>query len=1046
MDNRKPIQSLYLFFAFFALLTSFVVCAQEPDISDFIGDGTLPDWVDKIHIPDNYEVPQNTITNGTYYLLVNRQNKIEQDQSVRSFSRFATLIVNQKGIEHNSQIELKFDPSYQQIILNHLHVIRNGKIIDKLQDTEFSLLHNEQELGSQLYNGERTLHGIITDLRTGDILDYSYSVDGNNPVFSGSFARWRSIQWSIPVEKLSIRYQVPSAKTLNHTFINSDFVLQEIKKGEVTHYLYERNNVPVITADDDYPDWHAAYPHLLVTTRDNWQQVVDWGVDLFAQPMNASSENVDELVSEIRSNSADVEQQILRAIQFVQNEIRYFGIELGENSHRPSFAQDTLNRRYGDCKDKTVLLINILRKLDVEADPALVDSDGLALLPELVASEQWFDHVIVRLRYQGKDYWIDPTREMQFGPLDGLHQKNFGHGLILKPGETQLTKMDPPSYAELVTTDTWDLKAGKTANAQFTTENLFYGLDAEKQRNRIASDGVQKVSQSYLEHYQAYYEAIKEAGDIAVNDDREANIVSISQKYEVPEFWSEEEKEFNTTFYSDALNYLLNKPDDLDRSHPLAISYPDKITHNILINLYDIDWSFKTKSETVSNEFFTFQLDVFFHKEQNLLQLTYKMENHQDHVPVDQLDEYVEALSKARELTDYGIVEYKKDVDSANKSNETAASNSDANAEDSQGEELVSQVGSYTIAFGVLILFIALYAFIRHLNIKNNPYEGESWFYAVSKTKFFVLGFVTLGIYYCFWFYKNYQFEKEHNGRKVMPFWRALFYPLFYYPLYRTLMLRSGSSHLNAEPDVSEYMAPEETVVKDVTGEYVTGENITAEEIVVPVHIILFAVLIIGLSVLSYFYDKGTTLVLIATGILLLPVNSLIARKNINNDSLQYHSGWHWRHLLLGAIGAPFVAYILAFDIGVLPASKVIEGDSLYSHDINFMVDNNIIQQNEEIAWFYSDASLFIRDDGNGVTKKSVFSYFEDDNGELVIDTASFEQIDDIRVEWSQEDVGTTFVDIIKHDGEEFVLYVSNEDGLDKTFVQYLNNRLKPYK
>src|SRR5207245_3226925 len=68
------------------------------------------------------------------------------------------------------------------------------------------------------------------------------------------------------------------------------------------------------------------------------------------------------------------EQRVLQALRFVQDEIRYMGVEIGVNSHMPYSPATVVKRRYGDCKDKTLLLITMLRALGISARPALVST------------------------------------------------------------------------------------------------------------------------------------------------------------------------------------------------------------------------------------------------------------------------------------------------------------------------------------------------------------------------------------------------------------------------------------------------------------------------------------------------------------------------------------------------------------------------------------------------------------------------------------------------------------------------------------------------
>ncbi|MFX8207373.1 transglutaminase domain-containing protein, partial [Acinetobacter baumannii] len=70
--------------------------------------------------------------------------------------------------------------------------------------------------------------------------------------------------------------------------------------------------------------------------------------------------------------STDPEARLLAALRFVQREVRYLGIEMGANSHAPHPPETVLPRRYGDCKDKTLLTLTLLGRLGIPASPALV--------------------------------------------------------------------------------------------------------------------------------------------------------------------------------------------------------------------------------------------------------------------------------------------------------------------------------------------------------------------------------------------------------------------------------------------------------------------------------------------------------------------------------------------------------------------------------------------------------------------------------------------------------------------------------------------------
>jgi len=60
---------------------------------------------------------------------------------------------------------------------------------------------------------------------------------------------------------------------------------------------------------------------------------------------------------------------------------------------------------------------------------------------------------------------------------------------------------------------------------------------------------------------------------------------------------------------------------------------------------------------------------------------------------------------------------------------------------------------------------------------------AELPFYCVSTMKLSILSLATFGLYQLFWFYKNWVKVRARSCYVMSPFWRAVFSPLFCYPL-----------------------------------------------------------------------------------------------------------------------------------------------------------------------------------------------------------------------------------------------------------------------
>src|SRR5690606_29154177 len=78
----------------------------------------------------------------------------------------------------------------------------------------------------------------------------------------------------------------------------------------------------------------------------------------------------------------------------VDRQIRYTGIEFGDASYIPRSPAETMQRRFGDCKDTAALMVSLLRARGVDATIALLDSgNGRDIDAEVPGFR--FDHAIV---------------------------------------------------------------------------------------------------------------------------------------------------------------------------------------------------------------------------------------------------------------------------------------------------------------------------------------------------------------------------------------------------------------------------------------------------------------------------------------------------------------------------------------------------------------------------------------------------------------------------------------------------------------------------
>ena len=80
--------------------------------------------------------------------------------------------------------------------------------------------------------------------------------------------------------------------------------------------------------------------------------------------------DIEEKVQQLIRHLETDEEKIRALYHFVASKIRYVGIELGQSAYQPSYATEVFQMQYGDCKDKTTLLISMLDLAGIKAIPA----------------------------------------------------------------------------------------------------------------------------------------------------------------------------------------------------------------------------------------------------------------------------------------------------------------------------------------------------------------------------------------------------------------------------------------------------------------------------------------------------------------------------------------------------------------------------------------------------------------------------------------------------------------------------------------------------
>jgi transglutaminase-like putative cysteine protease len=259
---------------------------------------------------------------------------------------------------------------------------------------------------------------------------------------------WR-IQNGIPVVFQALEVDLPAG----HPHAQSWHSFKSVPAVEVApgHWRWELKDMPALDLRDipSHPEWAALAARMSVQwgdaavdgTDNEWKAIGQWVTSLEADRPTPSPE-ITAFTQTLIAGAPDFYTKLSRVTDSIQKNIRYFTVERGIGGLQANHAADIFRNRYGDCKDKTTLLIAMLRVAGINAyyvpvddrrgivdpaDPSLYGDHMIAAI-ELPADMNDSRLIAIVKAHDGKRYLVfDPTNERTpVGNLPSYLQGSYG--------------------------------------------------------------------------------------------------------------------------------------------------------------------------------------------------------------------------------------------------------------------------------------------------------------------------------------------------------------------------------------------------------------------------------------------------------------------------------------------------------------------------------------------------------------------------------------------------------------------------------------------
>ncbi|HET6523285.1 DUF3857 domain-containing protein [Sphingopyxis sp.] len=388
---------------FFSMMVGAVLAQAQVQAKDErIEQGPVPDWATPSEL---MPVPEG----AGGLIFVRRQDALihlDAEGQAQYFG-YRIRILHPNALQMGN-IQTAWNPASGPPVVHFIKVHRDGETIDVLEKSSFEILRREGQLEAAMLDGILTAVLRVPDLRVGDELEVGLTTRLSDPTLGKNDSGVLLLGPS----------PAPGRYRLGLSW----------EKGLKPHVRMTPDIAPVARSRADGIDFSFDNPAMLTPPKDapgryQWQRIVeftdfaDWAtISRHFAPLFAKAARIDEgsaldrEAARIAAAHAAPLDRASAALKLVQQDVRYIYVGLGNGNLTPATAEETWQRRYGDCKGKTALLLALLARLGIEAEAVLANNnggdDGLdARLP----NPGMFDHVLVRARIDGVAYWLDGT-------------------------------------------------------------------------------------------------------------------------------------------------------------------------------------------------------------------------------------------------------------------------------------------------------------------------------------------------------------------------------------------------------------------------------------------------------------------------------------------------------------------------------------------------------------------------------------------------------------------------------------------------------------
>ena len=502
-----------------AVCLSMPIAAQNDEIER----GPVPDWVTAAQPLEIEGDPRGIV------FVRNQDTQVHFDASGQTYYQGSRMKLLNANALQAGNIAIGWNPAAGAPTVHTLAIHRDGSRIDVLDTSQFTVLRREDQLETSMINGLLTASLQVPDLRIGDELEITYSVPSSDPTLGNTDSGLLFLADAPPPGRyrLGLSWEEGYAPNVRLT---PDF--ESIATRHDNAILIDMDMPKAVTPPKDAPPRYAWNRIVQYTDFESWEAVSRRFDTLFEAAATVPDDSpVAREAQRIMQAHATPAARAAAALELVQQQVRYVYVGLNEGNLTPVSAEETWQRRYGDCKAKTALLLALLSRLDIPAEAVLASNAGLDDgLDQRLPSPALFDHVLVRANVDGQELWMDGTHP-SVSRASRTPVAPYRWVLPLSGQGSGLDRVEwQPDAAprELVAFDL-DASAGFDQPARIVNTTVNTGLKALQEYMQFSSVTDDQLTQAYRNRAigDGFWESI-DTVEWSFDEDHQASVLTIA--------------------------------------------------------------------------------------------------------------------------------------------------------------------------------------------------------------------------------------------------------------------------------------------------------------------------------------------------------------------------------------------------------------------------------------------------------------------------------------------------------------------------------------